>query len=155
MAASHGSKLITYNRVVNLSLEIHPDMPVWPGDPQVDFEDVASLETHGYNLRRFAMGEHTGTHINAPSAFYPHGSSIDSYSPESLVVSAVVIDIRNEVAINPNYSFSMEDLDEWEDACEEFESMSADEQQAWIDTVLSTYPSMDTLPEPETYNDIN
>ena len=50
---------------------------------------------------------------------------------------------------------SDEDLAEWEDACEEFEAMSPDEQQTWTDQVLKTYPKIDELPDPDTYNDIN
>ena len=50
---------------------------------------------------------------------------------------------------------SDEDLAEWADACEEFEAMSPDERQTWIDQVLKTYPKIDELPDPDTYNDIN
>ena len=78
-------KTISYTRVVSLSWEINPEIPLWPGDPQVELEAVASLEAEGYNLRRFAMGEHSGTHINAPRSFFEDGPSIDAYPADSLV----------------------------------------------------------------------
>ena len=107
-------RVISYTRVVNLSLDIHPGMFLWPGDPPVEFEVAARLDHDGYYLRRFAMGEHSGTHVNAPSSFYPRGVSIDTYPAESLVVAAVTIDLRDRVADNPDYELTVADLDGWE-----------------------------------------
>ena len=58
----------------------------------MEFETVASLEKDGYYLRRFSMGEHSATHINAPNSFYPNSRQIHQYPAESMVVPAVVID---------------------------------------------------------------
>ena len=106
---------IAYSRVLDLSRAIHPAMPAWPGDPAVQFDTTAYLEQEGYNLRRFAMGEHTGTHLSAPSCFYADGSSIDAYAPESLVVPAVVIDLYQKALKQPDYAVSQRDLLNWED----------------------------------------
>ena len=89
-------------------------MLVWPGDPAVQFETAARLEQEGYALRRFAMGEHTGTHLSAPSCFYADGPTIDAYAPESQVVPGVVIDLRQKVLRHPDYACSRRDLQEWE-----------------------------------------
>src|ERR671932_1876894 len=95
---------ITITRVVNLSHLIDPKIPQWPGDPPVEFETVGKLENDGYYLRRFSLGEHSATHMNAPNSFYPQGMSIDQYPAESLVAKAVVIDIRDRAEANPNYA---------------------------------------------------
>jgi len=50
---------------------------------------------------------------------------------------------------------SEEDLAEWEAACDEFESMSGEEQDEWIENVLESYPSIEGLPDLDSYNDIN
>lgn len=105
---------IVYSRVLDLSRAIHPAIPVWPGDPAVQFETTARLEQEGYYLRRFSMGEHTGTHLSAPSCFYADGPTIDAYAPESLVVRAVVIDLRQKALEHPDYVLSQRDLREWE-----------------------------------------
>ena len=110
---------IVYTRVLDLSRAIHPVMPIWPGDPAVQFETTARLDParsgqEGYYLRRFAMGEHTGTHLSAPSCFYADGLTIDAYPPESLVAPAVVIDLRQKALGRPDYVFSRRDLQEWE-----------------------------------------
>ncbi len=50
---------------------------------------------------------------------------------------------------------SPEAVQEWHDACDEFEVMSEEEQDAWIDKVIATYPKMDNLPDPDGYNEIH
>ena len=90
-------------------------MPVWPGDPAVQFETTSRLDRDGYVLRRFTMGEHTGTHLSAPSCFHADGDPIDAYPPESLVAPAVVIDLRQRVLKHPDYALSQRDMREWED----------------------------------------
>ena len=105
---------IRYSRIVNLSHPLHPAIPQWPGDPPVEFQPVAALETDGYFLRRFTMGEHSGTHANAPAAFYPGGIGIDAYPPAALVAPAVVIDARPAAAADPDYTLAVADLLAWE-----------------------------------------
>ena len=101
-------------QVINLSHVIEPNIPQWPGDPPVEFETVASLEKDGYHLRRFSLGEHSATHINAPNSFYPDGMGIDQYPAESLIVPAVVIDVCEQAAANPDYALTIADVLMWE-----------------------------------------
>ena len=107
--------MLTYSNVVSLSHPIHPHIPLWAGDPPVEFEPVADLQTDGYFLRRFAMGEHSSTHMNAPNSFFSDGIGIDRYDPASLIRSAVVIDMRQPCAENPDYCLSDRDIAAWED----------------------------------------
>jgi kynurenine formamidase len=105
---------ITIRRVIHLSHIIEPRIPLWPNDPPVEFETVAELEKDGYYLRRFSLGEHSATHINAPNSFYPQGMSIDQYPAESLIVKAVVIDVCKQVTANPDYVLTLSDVLAWE-----------------------------------------
>lgn len=107
-------KTIRYSRIVNLSHPLHPAIPQWPGDPPVEFQQVAVWDTDGYFLRRFAMGEHSGTHANAPAAFHPGGVGIDAYPPDALVTPAVVIDAREAASADPDYTLAVTDLMAWE-----------------------------------------
>ena len=99
-------------KVVSLSHSISPRIPLWPGDPSVVFEDIASLSKDGYFLRRFSMGEHSATHMNAPNSFYADGIGIDGYQPHDLVRPAVVIDVR--AGCTPDYEISVQDIQDWE-----------------------------------------
>lgn len=105
---------ITIRRVVHLSHVIDPSIPQWTGDPPVEFETVADLEKDGYYLRRFSLGEHSATHMNAPNSFYSTGASIDQYPAESLIAKAIVIDISNQAAANPDYALALSDVLAWE-----------------------------------------
>jgi kynurenine formamidase len=105
---------ITIRRVVHLSHVIDPKIPQWPGDPSVEIESVAELEKDGYYLRRFSLGEHSATHMNAPNSFYAQGMSIDQYPAESLVAKAVVMDICQQAADNPDYSLTLDEVLTWE-----------------------------------------
>lgn len=105
---------ITYSRLIHLSHVINTDIPQWQGDPPVEFETIAALYKDGYYLRRFSMGEHSATHINAPNSFHFDGVGIDEYSAESLVVPAVVIDIREKAGANSDDTLSVEDIIAWE-----------------------------------------
>jgi len=110
----HRLKTIAYRKIIDLSHVIHPQIPRWPGDPEVQFSAHANLETDGFYVRRVTIGEHSATHINAPNTFDPQGASIDTYSADFLVVSAVVIDIRDRAATNPDYALTIADIHAWE-----------------------------------------
>lgn len=105
---------IEFRKVIDLSHIISPDIPLWPGDPPVTFDGVASPEKDGYYLRRFGMGEHSATHMNAPNTFLPNAIGIDTYEPASLVRPAVVIDVRLQARDNPDYVIGIQDVEKWE-----------------------------------------
>jgi kynurenine formamidase len=108
-------KTINYRRIIDLTHKIDPDIPLWPGDPVVELETIADFSTSGYYLRRFSMGEHSGTHLNSPKSFYQDGMGIDDYSPESCILSAVVINIREKASQNPDAILTVNDIKDWEE----------------------------------------
>ena len=107
-------KTIAYSKIVDLTHKIHPNIPIWPGDPAPEIETVAQIETSGYFLRKFSIGEHSGTHMNAPNSFDAGGASIDNYPPQSLVLPAIAIDIRDQSLANPDYTLTIDDVLNWE-----------------------------------------
>lgn len=69
---------------------------------------------------------------------------------------AYAIDKTDRLVTEENRELlSAEDLVEWDEACEEFESMAKGEQQRWVEQVLANYPTMEGLPDLGSYNDIN
>jgi kynurenine formamidase/alkylation response protein AidB-like acyl-CoA dehydrogenase len=110
----HDTDSKDFSRVIHLSHVIDGDIPQWQDDPKVKFTTVAEIETQGYFLRELQIGEHSATHINAPCSFYHKGKSIDEYAADSLIVNAIVIDICQQVAENPNYQLSVADVLAWE-----------------------------------------
>lgn len=108
-------KSIDYTHVVDLSHRITQKIPLWPGDPHVKFTVVASWAQDGYYLRKFAIGEHSATHMNAPNSFIDGNTqAITSYSPRQRVVPAVVIDIRDKARHDADYQLTKQDVLDWE-----------------------------------------
>ncbi|MCY4555871.1 MAG: cyclase family protein [Chloroflexi bacterium] len=108
------TRTVAFRRVVDLTHPIRPGTPIWPGDPPVEFETAATLHSDGYFLRRFSMGEHSGTHISTASALFDQGSGPDSIAPEALIAPAVVIDARSSAGVDPDHALTCDDFAEWE-----------------------------------------
>jgi kynurenine formamidase len=114
-ARSSNERTIAYSRVVDLSHLIDPSIPLWPGDPHVQFKVVATMKKDGYYLRKFTIGEHSATHMNAASSFISgNGEAITSYPAQERVVPAVVIDVREKAAANPDFQLAKQDVLAWE-----------------------------------------
>ena len=103
-------RALSYSRIIHLSHIIEPGIPVWPNDPQVEMETIAEIPTDGYYLRRFSIGEHTATHMNAPASFHAGAASIDSYTADSLVVPGVVIRLAGAADDGPDRSLTIADV---------------------------------------------
>ena len=107
--------MLAYSRVVDLTHVISPSIPLWPGDPHVVLEVVATMKKDGYYLRSFTIGEHSATHMNAPNSFISGNTEpITSYPAEQRVVPAVVIDIRHKASNDADYQLTKDDVLAWE-----------------------------------------
>ncbi len=71
-------------------------MPIYPGDPSPSFEKYSTLQKDGVNLTKITMGSHTGTHLDAPRHFIPHGIGIDKIPPNKLIGEAYVADLSKK-----------------------------------------------------------
>lgn len=100
-------------KVVDLSHPMYDEMPFWPGG--VPFKKTRLVDyDQGYQLHKFEMGENTGTHVDAPSHFIEGNRPIDEIPLGDLIVPAVVIDVQDKVADNPDYQLSADDVRAWE-----------------------------------------
>jgi len=82
-------------RIFDISVRISPQMPVWPGDPPVQIERVASINKgDSANLTRLSLGAHTGTHVDAPYHFIEKGLRVDQLSLNTLIGSAYVLEVH-------------------------------------------------------------
>ncbi|EPR43975.1 cyclase family protein [Desulfovibrio sp. X2] len=89
---------LRYTRILDLTHRISPDMPHWPGDPATRFRPAAAIATHGYGLREACLGEHSGTHVNAPCAFVDGEATLDEALARPFLAPAVVLDCREACA---------------------------------------------------------
>jgi kynurenine formamidase len=72
----------------------------------------------GYFYSAFALStpEHGGTHLDAPIHFSDGGQRADQVPLDRLIAPAVVIDIRDRAAADPDYLLTPEDVRAWETA---------------------------------------
>jgi len=80
-------------RLVDLSLPLTSEMPHFDGTPPVYVASSHRLETEGYRMCTVFMGNHSGTHVDAPSHFLPDGASVDLIAIERCVGEALVLDL--------------------------------------------------------------
>ena len=90
-------------RIFDISVSIHPKLPVWPGDPQIVLERYRQLANgDASNDSRLACSVHCGTHIDAPAHFIEKGNTIEQLSLDSLVGNATVVEFPKIHRITPD-----------------------------------------------------
>jgi arylformamidase len=76
----------------DISLTIHPQMPVWPGDAPVDLHRTSKMEQGDrYNLTMMSMSAHVGTHVDAPYHFLGGDSPTVETLPLHLLTGRVFV----------------------------------------------------------------
>jgi arylformamidase len=83
-------------RVIDISVPISPDLPVWPGDPLVELERIATIaDGANANKSRLACGVHVGTHVDAPVHFVEGAASIESLPLDRLLGRAYIAEFSD------------------------------------------------------------
>lgn len=81
--------------LVDLTHPLHPNIPVWPGHPHFCQEVMSSLERGQASCwNALSLGEHTGTHFDAPLHFIPKGRAISEVQVGQFFGRAVIIDAQ-------------------------------------------------------------
>lgn len=78
--------------IVDLTRPLFSGMPVHPGDPPVLFTAACTHERDGYEVTQVCIGSHSGTHLDAPRHFFPHGETLDAYPAERFIGPGVLVD---------------------------------------------------------------
>ncbi len=86
----------------------------WPFSRQI----ISHYDDRGPHVfwNNISMSEHTGTHFDAPNHWLSgrHGADIAQVPASDLVRPAIVVDIRDEVARDPDYLLSRSDILGWQ-----------------------------------------
>jgi len=102
--------------VIDLTHAVSADAPYWPGPERSPFvHDTLSAHPDGSpSMAAYAAPEHFGTHFDAPV----HGGeglpSVDEIAVDELFGPAVLVDVTIQVAADPDYAVTADDLRAWE-----------------------------------------
>lgn len=110
--------------VVDLTAPLHSGTPIMQLPPEFgqtwpfQLEEISAYDDRGpeWYWNNIRTGEHTGTHFDAP-VHWINGRDKDDVSQvpsQRLVGPAKVIDKTSEVAENPDYLLTVDDIQTWE-----------------------------------------
>lgn len=104
--------------VVDLTHPLDERTIFWPTSPsKFTLERLAFGRTDAgyfYAANSFCMPEHGGTHLDAPIHFAEGRWTTDQIPVDRLIGPAVVIDVREKAAGDPDYRLSPDDIFDWE-----------------------------------------
>jgi kynurenine formamidase len=87
------------SKLFDLTHTFNENMPVYPGDPCVNFYQIASLDKEGFNDRKIESGLHVGTHMDAPLHMIAGGKYISELSLSKFSGQGHLIDVRGREKI--------------------------------------------------------
>jgi kynurenine formamidase len=104
--------------VVDLTHPFDSSTLYWPTSPtKFELTTLTSGMTEGgwfYSANSFCAPEHGGTHMDAPIHFGRGQKTADQIGVRQLVAPAVVIDVSESAASDPDYRLSPADVRRWE-----------------------------------------
>lgn len=110
--------MLNGKKVIDLTLELCEGKRSWNIHPKfvlMDYhtwqlnKDRFTGECKGFSTKLMTMTDHTGTHVDSQTHFFPEGDSIESYSPTKFMGDAVLLDLSDR---NIKHPISKNDLEE-------------------------------------------
>ena len=86
-------------KYIDLSHEIKNNMPVYPGDIDVNLTKEKDFNKDGYNMYSLYTEMHAGTHIDAPLHMKDNKKFISEYPIEKFIGNVALLDVRGEKII--------------------------------------------------------
>ena len=80
--------------VIDLSMRLNEETPVYPGDPSVQVDVTSSFEEAGFLNTRLTLGAHNGTHIDAEAHMIRGGRTLNEYPLSRFHGRGVLLDVR-------------------------------------------------------------
>jgi kynurenine formamidase len=140
-------RIIQTKEFVDLTHAFAPGIPHWPGFPDEQRELLywyddqppgpGSLGT-GFYAELYTHVGQWGTHVDPPAHFVPGLRTVDEIGVKEMIMPLVVIDVHEKVAENPDYTITMEDVQNWESKYGQipegaFVAMRTDWSKRWPD----------------------
>src|SRR5262245_60920720 len=107
--------LVPLLALVDLTQPLAPGAPIYPGGTPLQVVKQSDI-AQGYFIQKISLGEHTGTHVDAPAHFSAGAATVDRIALADLRAPLVLVDVRDKCAKDPDYRVSAADLQAWESA---------------------------------------
>ena len=104
---------LSYSSVVDLTHTLGEQFLTFSGNQQITIETVATRDQAGFNIKKWTIVEHVGTHLDAPFHVSDE-TTADNIPVADLVGQVAVIDIRAKAAENPDAQLTPDDIKAWE-----------------------------------------
>jgi kynurenine formamidase len=113
-------------RVIDLTQTLTPEFPTIALPPEFGqcapfrLEEVSRYDARGpaWYWNNFTMGEHTGTHFDAPIHWVSGkdlpDNAVDTIAPSNFIAAAVVIDCSEQSAEDADFTLQIDHLLAWE-----------------------------------------
>ncbi len=88
---------------IDITMPLHKNMPVWPGDTPFDCRLVATLGEDGANVGEMTMSLHAGTHVDAPFHYDDFGKSVDALPLELFIGPALLVEMTGVERIEKHH----------------------------------------------------
>ena len=76
-------------KIIDLTQQIYAGMPVFPGDPEVEINQIQTFERDGWNMKQISLTLHVGTHVNVPFHGTKDGKNLDFYKVGDFIGESV------------------------------------------------------------------
>lgn len=83
-------------KIYDISVDIQMNMPTYPGDAKYKSRKLKSVEQDGYEIHRLTLGNHTGTHVDAPAHFIQDGATVTELPLDILNGRTRVVEIHDK-----------------------------------------------------------
>jgi kynurenine formamidase len=106
--------LLASKRFVDLTHTFGPTTPHWKGFGEETVKSLYTIKKDGFHVQQFTHVGQWGTHIDPPAHFHEGLRTVDQIPVQEMVLPLVVIDVHSKVAMNPDYTLTLEDVRAWE-----------------------------------------
>jgi len=98
-------------KVIDLTAVLSPTTVLWPGQDPISAITTEEIQSDGAYGRRVSLGEHSGTHFDAPCHFSEGAATVADVPAEQLVRPLRVIDISERAEQDPDAELTMADIE--------------------------------------------
>lgn len=109
--------LFPQGKWIDLTHNFDEDAVFWPTAESFRLDTVFVGQTDSnfyYSAFQFCLAEHGGTHLDAPVHFAEGKWAVEEIPLEQGIGEAILVDVSEQVADNPDYQISVADIEAWE-----------------------------------------